>query len=86
MHCGLIRELAPEQGQDYQLWYRASVRGRTVWAATREHLDFLVAYMTGQVDERDLPWADADIIETLPSWLKEHRAEAAAALLALPHD
>jgi len=85
-HCGLIRELAPAEGQDYQLWYRASVRGRTVWAATREHLDFLVAWMTGQVDERDLPWADADTIETLPSWLKEHRAEAAAALLALPHD
>lgn len=66
-HCGLIRELAPEHGQDYQLWYRASVRSHTVWAATREHLDFLVAWMTGQVDERALPWADADIIETLPS-------------------
>ncbi len=85
-HCGLIRALAPEHGQDFELWYRASMRGQTVWATTRPHLDLLVAWMTGAVDERDLPWWDADLIETLPSWLKEHRAEAAAALRALPHD
>lgn len=86
VHCGLIRELGPAQGHDVELWYRATVGGRTVWATTRQHLDFLVAWMTGEVDEHDLPWWDADEIETLPSWLKEHRAEAAAKLLALPHD
>ncbi|MBL8622894.1 MAG: hypothetical protein JNK64_16375 [Myxococcales bacterium] len=58
IHCGLIRELAPEHGQDFELWYRASVRGHTVWAKTRQSLDFLVAWMTGAVDERDLRAAD----------------------------
>ena len=86
VHCGLIRELGPAQGHDFELWYRTTVGGRTVWATTRQHLDFLLAWMTGEVDERDLPWWDADLIEKLPSWLKEHRAEAAAKLLALPHD
>ena len=86
IQCGLIRELTPERGQEFEFWYRTSVRGHTVWATTRKHLDFLVAWMTSQVDERDLPWWDASLIEPLPSWRKEHRGEAAAALRALPHD
>ena len=62
------------------------MRGRRVWATSRTHLELLVGWMVGEVDERDVPWWDAGLIETLPSWLKEHRAEAAASLLALPHD
>lgn len=30
IHCGLIRALAPEHGQDVELWYRASVRGQPI--------------------------------------------------------
>ena len=86
VHCGLIRELTAARGQDFEFWYRASVRGRRVWATSRTHLELLVGWMVGEVDERDVPWWDAGLIETLPSWLKEHRAEAAASLLALPHD
>lgn len=85
-HCGLARELGPEQGDAYELWYRARLGEHTVWASSRRHLDFLVGWLTGTVEERHLPHEDAAIIEALPSWLKARRAEAAEALRELPHD
>lgn len=84
--CGFIRECRPAQGDDYELWYRARLGDQTVWATNRAHLDVLVGWLTGALDTSRLDLADDARIQALPSWLKERRVEAAAALLALPHD
>jgi hypothetical protein len=83
VHCGLVRDLSPEQGDDYRFWYRTTVRGEPVWAPDRRTLDVLIAWLSGEVEDTALGLEDRTLIEGLRSRLKERRAEAAERLRAL---
>ena len=85
-HCGLVHDCSPEQGDDYELWYRARLGDKTVSARNIEHLDTLVTWLSGDIHESELGIGDRADIQALPSWLKERRSEAADRLRALPHD
>lgn len=78
--CGFFREVPPGQGGDYRLWYRASHRGHTLWARSDGHLEFLIAWLSGDMNQSRLAWVDRVFVECLPKWMLVDRAAVVAKL------
>lgn len=83
-HCGLVRELSAEHGDDYRLWYRTTVGGEALWAVNRRQLDLLAGWLAGEVSDAELDLGDRARFETIPGRVLARRAEAAERLRALP--
>ena len=81
--CGLARDVAPAQGDDYRLWYRTAVGGEPLWARNRGELELLIGWLSGTLREADLGPADRAIVEIVPAAVTARRAEAVERLCAL---
>ena len=67
--CGLLMEVPEGKAENYELWYAKTFRGHRVWAVNQEHLEFLIAWLSGTVAESDLTIADRAMVECLPKWM-----------------
>ena len=79
-YCGF--NVVSDEPIPYELWYKASFRGRTAWACNRAHAAFLVAYLRNEIPSRQV---DRVSVETLPGWMiaSKNRAAVAERLLRL---
>ena len=75
-HCGLLR-VAKDRPLEFELWYRANVRGHTLWAYNEEHIDSLIAVLAGERPQTGTPH------EALPGWMLRDRAKVIDALRKL---
>ena len=82
-HCGLVRDVAAANGQDFVFWYKVTIGGEAVWASNRAELDALVAWLGDERRDARLDPATRATFEILPDWITQCRAEVIAGLLAL---
>lgn len=82
-HCGRARDVPAGRGEDYRLWFRADHKGHMIWATNEVHLDFLIAWLEGDLDPTRLGVGDRALVEVLPRWMLQARAAVAARLRRL---
>ena len=78
--CGYIAERSEVPTDEYQLWYTTSFRGHRLWAVNDQQLDFLIDWLSGDLNKTGLTIAMRAYVETLPKWLLRHREEAVHSL------
>lgn len=82
-HCGRSQEVSPARGEDYRLWFRVDFQGHTLWANNEVHLDFLIAWLEGDLDPKRLEFPDRALVEALPRWMLQARRAVAERLRRL---
>ena len=75
-HCGLAKDVAVP-GTDYELWYRMSFKGHTLWACNEDHISSLIEVLASGRSMTGTPY------EALPEWMITDRDKIIAALRKL---
>ena len=52
-HCGLAKDVASNDSQDFRYWYRFDVDDFTVWARNRHHAQSLMSHLSGDDGDRN---------------------------------
>ena len=65
--CGYVSELNSVSINDYELWYKMSFQENFIWAHNKEHLRFLVNWLSGDIDNTDLNASEKAYVESLPN-------------------
>jgi hypothetical protein len=75
--CGYASEPDSANIIEYEFWYKASFKDRFIWAYNRDHLCFLVNWLSGDFEKKELTTSEKAYVETLPKWMnkKKNRAE-----------
>ncbi len=75
--CGLSKEVASRDAENYELWYATSFRGQRIWARNKQHLSFLISWFSGEIREADVRFAGFEkphfetrvMVESFPKWM-----------------
>src|ERR1700749_621224 len=67
--CGFNREVPPDNSDDYELWYATDFRGKRLWANNRQHVSFLISWLSGEIPKHKLSMGDRTVVEAFPKWL-----------------
>jgi hypothetical protein len=78
--CGHVKDTPAAPTDDYQLWYVTALRGHRLWAVNDEQLEFLMDWLSGNLNKAGLSVAARAYVEALPKWLLAHRKEAIQSL------
>jgi len=74
--CGYSKDFGPSDPCRYELWYAASFKGHRLWARNREHLVFLIEWLSGPRRIRAVrDVADRAELESLPKWMSAKNRE-----------
>lgn len=74
--CGFIRDVPKGKESDYELWYKTDLNGHSLWAVNEKQLDFLISWLSGAMNRRNLSLHDKAYAETLPKWLITNKNNA----------
>ena len=75
--CGYASKPNSAKINEYEFWYKASFQNNAIWAHNREHLCFLVSWLSGDFAEKELNASEKAYVESLPKWMinKKNRSE-----------
>jgi len=68
-YCGEIKN-GKEPYFNLELWFLTSFRGQAVWALNREHLTYLIEYLSADLREKPLGIAKKTQADHLPTFMK----------------
>jgi hypothetical protein len=71
--CGFIKELSKANGTNYELWYKTKFKNHTLWAYNEAHIDFLINWLSKNMNKHNLEFFDRIKLEVLPKWLITNR-------------
>jgi hypothetical protein len=74
--CGLIRDKLDNKNLDFELWYKTDFKGHSLWAVNENHLDFLIGWLNGKMNSKDLGYIERAYAETLPKWIVTNKKKS----------
>lgn len=74
--CGHVTDSSEEPTGEYELWFSSTLRGHRIWAVNESQLEWLIRWLSGDMDKSPLSLADRSYVETLPKWVLMHRQDA----------
>lgn len=78
--CGFARDTRPGEESRYELLYTTRFDAHKLWATNRRHLDFLISWLGGEVEDRPDDVATRAYLSALPKWLRRRRNRPALLL------
>ena len=67
--CGYLKEIEDGLEYRYELWFKASFKGNSLWAHNIEHIDEMIAWLE---EGKRIP---GDYYEALPNWMVTNRPQ-----------
>jgi hypothetical protein len=67
--CGFCQQVPPAKSDAYELWYARNFKRHRLWARNREHLAFLISWLSGDRSKTGLGNGDRAMVEAFPKWL-----------------
>jgi hypothetical protein len=67
--CAWSEDVPPERADAYELWFATEFKGNRLWAVNRQHLEFLIDWLSGERPRVAKRWSNHTDVETLPKWM-----------------